>query len=41
VTPKIIGLGALVAALLGIVASIVPAIAVARTSVVEGLKTLD
>lgn len=41
VTPKIIGLGALVAALLGIVASIAPALAVARTSVVEGLKTLD
>lgn len=41
VTPKIIGLGALVAASLGIVASIAPAIAVARTSVVEGLKTLD
>ena len=41
VTPKIIGIGALVAACLGIVASIAPAIAVARMSVVNGLKTLD
>ncbi|HEX7469340.1 MAG TPA: FtsX-like permease family protein [Verrucomicrobiae bacterium] len=41
VTPKIIGIGALVAAMLGIVASIMPSIAVARMSVVEGLKTLD
>ncbi len=41
VTPKIIGTGALVAAGLGIVASLAPAIAVARMSVVDGLKTLD
>lgn len=41
VTPRIIGMGALVAATLGIVASIAPAISVARTSVVQGLKTLD
>jgi putative ABC transport system permease protein len=41
VTPKIIGYGALVAAILGIVAAVAPAIAVARTSVVNGLKTLD
>jgi putative ABC transport system permease protein len=41
VTPKIVGIGALVAALLGIVASIMPSISVARMSVVEGLKTLD
>jgi putative ABC transport system permease protein len=41
VTPRIIGIGAAVAATLGIVASIAPAISVARTSVVQGLKTLD
>ncbi len=41
VTPKIVGIGTLVAAGLGIVASIMPSIAVARMSVVEGLKTLD
>jgi putative ABC transport system permease protein len=41
VTPKIVGIGSLVAALLGIVASIMPSIAVARMSVVEGLKSLD
>ena len=41
VTPKIIGQAALVAASLGIVASIAPSIAVARTSVVDGLRTLD
>ncbi|HZV33824.1 MAG TPA: FtsX-like permease family protein [Verrucomicrobiae bacterium] len=41
VTPKIIGMGALVAAGLGIIASIAPSIAVARMSVVNGLKTLD
>jgi ABC-type antimicrobial peptide transport system permease subunit len=41
VTPKIIGTGALVAAMLGILASIMPSIAVARMSVTEGLKTLD
>ena len=41
VTPKIIGTGFLVAASLGIIASIAPAVAVARMSVVNGLKTLD
>lgn len=41
VTPRIIGIGATVAALLGLVAAIGPALAVARMSVVEGLKTLD
>lgn len=41
VTPRIMGLGFLVACMLGIVASIGPSIAVARMSVVEGLKTLD
>jgi putative ABC transport system permease protein len=41
VTPRIIGTAALVAAGLGIIASIAPSIAVARMSVVNGLKTLD
>lgn len=41
VTPKIVGIGVSVAALLGIVASILPSIAAAKMSVVEGLKTLD
>jgi len=41
VTSKILGIGALVAALLGIIASIMPSLAVAKMSVVEGLKTLD
>jgi putative ABC transport system permease protein len=41
VTPKIIGTAALVAAGLGIIASIAPSISVARMSVVNGLKTLD
>ena len=41
VTPRIMGTAALVAAVLGIVASIAPAVAVAKTSVVEGLRTLD
>jgi len=41
VTPKIIATGMLVAALLGIVASIMPSIAVAKMSVTDGLKTLD
>jgi len=41
VTPKIMGIGAMVAALLGIVASVMPSIAVAKMSVVDGLKTLD
>lgn len=41
VTPKIMGIGALVAAALGIIASLMPSISVARMSVVQGLKTLD
>jgi len=41
VTSRIVGIGALVAALLGIAASIMPSIAVAKMSVTEGLKTLD
>ncbi len=41
VTPRIMGLAALVAALLGILAAAAPALAVARMSVVDGLKTLD
>jgi putative ABC transport system permease protein len=41
VTPKIVGIGVSVAALLGIAASIMPSVAAAKMSVVEGLKTLD
>jgi putative ABC transport system permease protein len=41
VTPRIIGLATAVAAGLGIIASLAPSIAVARMSVVQGLKTLD
>jgi ABC-type antimicrobial peptide transport system permease subunit len=41
VTPRIMGFAALVAALLGIVSAVAPALSVARTSVVNGLKTLD
>lgn len=41
VTPRIIGVSCTVAAALGIVASLAPAISVARMSVVQGLKTLD
>ncbi|HXG49448.1 MAG TPA: ABC transporter permease, partial [Methylomirabilota bacterium] len=41
VTPRIIGTAASVAAILGILASLAPALAVARMSVVQGLKTLD
>ncbi|MFO1486938.1 MAG: FtsX-like permease family protein [Verrucomicrobiota bacterium] len=41
VTSKIVAIGGLVAASLGIIASIMPSIAVARMSVVEGLKSLD
>ncbi len=41
VTPRILGLATLVAAALGILSSIAPSIAVARMTVVEGLKTLD
>jgi putative ABC transport system permease protein len=41
VTPRIMATGASVAAVLGILAAIGPSVAVARMSVVEGLKTLD
>ncbi len=41
VTPRMLGFGMAVAAALGILAALVPMIAVARTSVVQGLKTLD
>ena len=41
VTPRIMGRACLVAALLGVLAAIGPALAVARTTVVQGLKTLD
>ncbi|MEW6158541.1 MAG: FtsX-like permease family protein [Verrucomicrobiota bacterium] len=41
VTPKIMGLAFLIACSLGILASIPPSISVARTTVVDGLKTLD
>ncbi len=41
VTPRIICLGAGVAAALGVIASLMPAAGVARMSVVQGLKTLD
>ena len=41
VTPRMIGMGCLIAASLGIISSLAPSIVVARTSVVDGLKTLD
>ena len=41
VTPRIIAQSFLVAVVLGIVASLAPSFSVARTSVVDGLKTLD
>ena len=41
VTPRTLGLAFAVAAAIGIVASLAPSWAVARASVVEGLKTLD
>ena len=41
VTPRILGLAALVAVALGIVSSLAPSVSVARLSVVEGLTTLD
>lgn len=41
VTARIVGRGCLVAAALGIVSSLAPALSVARMSVVQGLKTLD
>ncbi len=41
VTPRIMAMAGVVAALLGIVSAIAPAVAVARMSVVDGLKTID
>lgn len=41
VTPRIVGMGCLIAAVLGIIASIAPSVSVVRMSVVQGLKTLD
>jgi putative ABC transport system permease protein len=40
-TPRIAGMAFLIAAVLGLVSSIMPAISVARMSVVQGLKTID
>jgi putative ABC transport system permease protein len=41
VTPEMLGLAALAAAVLGLFSAVFPAISAARMSVVEGLKTLD
>jgi putative ABC transport system permease protein len=41
VTPRMLGFAFLVAALLAVIAALAPMASVARTSVVEGLKTLD
>ncbi len=41
VTPRMLGMAFAIAALLGILSAIAPALSVARTSVVEGLRTLD
>jgi len=41
VTPRHMGLAFGIAALLGVISAVVPTIAVARTSVVQGLRTLD
>jgi putative ABC transport system permease protein len=41
VTPRILGFSAVIAAMLGIVASLLPSLSAARMSVVDGLKTLD
>ena len=41
ITPAIMAIGVAVAAGLGIIACVAPSVAVARTSVVQGLKTLD
>jgi len=41
VTPRMMGLAFAVAAALGLVAALAPMLAVARTSVVQGLRTLD
>jgi len=40
-TPRIAGMAFLIAAVLGLISSIMPAISVARMSVVQGLKTID
>jgi ABC-type antimicrobial peptide transport system permease subunit len=40
-TPRIMATGFFVAAVLGIIASIMPTRSVAKMSVVDGLKTLD
>ena len=41
VTPHMLGLAFAVAAVLGVVSALGPMLAVARTSVVQGLRTLD
>ncbi|MGV3531053.1 MAG: ABC transporter permease [Chthoniobacteraceae bacterium] len=41
VTPKMLGLAFFIAAALGVISSLAPALSVARMSVVQGLKTLD
>ena len=41
VTPRMVGMGCLIAAALGLISSLAPSLVVARTSVVDGLKTLD
>ena len=41
VTPRMLGLAFSIAVLLGLLAALAPMVSVARTSVVEGLKTLD
>ena len=41
VTPQMLGIAALIACVLGVIASLAPAIAVSRMSVVKALKTLD
>lgn len=40
-TPRIAGMAFLIAAVLGLISSIMPAVSVARMSVVQGLKTID
>ena len=41
ITPEMLGLATLAAAILGLLSAIFPALAAARMSVVQGLKTLD
>ena len=41
VTPRMLGFAFAVAAALGVLSALAPMLAVARTSVVQGLKTLD